>query len=94
MHLSQLALAIVLLVQVSAHDVDLKYCGQNDLKTNIPDGVCNDLAFQDFCGFAVVGGSAICELFTDLNCNNQPCFSGVIDATPRGKLGSIRCNQR
>ncbi|KAI9492805.1 hypothetical protein BDB00DRAFT_826499 [Zychaea mexicana] len=94
--LSSLGVSLLLLSTqiVSAVTIYVTYCGQNDAITIMvpPDTCSKNLAYQDFCGFTTEDTSTICNLYNDLECQEQPLYTGTsLSAQNKGVVASIKC---
>ncbi|KAI7849708.1 hypothetical protein BDC45DRAFT_519857 [Circinella umbellata] len=84
----------VTVTYVSAVTVDVNYCGQDQQSIiNIDPGACGQqISYQDVCGIMSQSPTSNCNLYTDLECQSQPVFSGHdFSGQNKGKIGSIRC---
>ena len=85
-----------LVTYVSAMTVFVNYCEQKSSSViNVDPGTCGQqIAYQDVCGIMTQGPTPICNLYTDLECQTQPVFSGHdFSGQNKGKSGSIKCTQ-
>ncbi|KAI9245125.1 hypothetical protein BDA99DRAFT_528504 [Phascolomyces articulosus] len=93
---STLGLFLLLLSNVSAMTVYVNYCEQSipSMIDVQPNACAQQMAFQDVCGIMTQGPTPSCDLYTDLDCQSQPVFSGHnFGGQNKGKLGSIKCQQ-